>query len=192
MLEAMLDPVVLAPETVRPLRRTEYERLVDLGVFEDERVELLRGQLVTMSPQGAPHSTVTAWLGQRFTRGLDETFEVRQHSPFAATEDSEPEPDVSISKHKRGKPYHPSKALLLIEVSESSLRKDRELKAGIYAENGAPEYWVVDLRTQTVWVHTEPKHGAYRGVDQRGRRDVLRPTKLPAIEIKLADLFANR
>src|SRR5687768_4755289 len=81
MLEAMLDPALLAPETVRPLRRREYEQLVELGVFENERIELLRGQLVTMSPQGAPHSSITARIAQYLIRRLDDTYEVRSHSP---------------------------------------------------------------------------------------------------------------
>ena len=94
MLEPMLDPALLSPERVRPLRRREYERLVEAGVFEDERVELLRGVLVEMSPQGEPHARITAWLAHRFARALAiDRFDVRSHSPFAATEDSMPEPD---------------------------------------------------------------------------------------------------
>jgi Uma2 family endonuclease len=192
MLETMLDPEVLAPETIRPLKRREYERLVDLGVFEDERIELLRGQLVVMSPQGEAHSQLTAWLGRYFGRVLDLSYEVRQHSPFAATDDSEPEPDVSISRKKKRGYYHPRKALLLIEVAESSLRKDRKIKSEIYAENRAPEYWIVDVKTRTVWVYTEPKAGIYQRVEQLGRKDRLRPTLLPKISIRVADLFATR
>jgi len=192
MLVPMLDPGLLAPEKVRPLRRTEYECLVELGLFDEERVELLRGQLVTMSPQGAAHATVTARLGRRFSRALDETYDVRQHSPFAATDDSEPEPDISISRARKRGFYHPSKALLLIEVAESSVRKDREIKAAIYAENGAPEYWVGDLKSKTVWVFTDPRGGEYQRVQQLGRKDALRPSKLPDIQIRIGDLFSRR
>lgn len=190
MLDPMLDPVLLAPEKVRPLLRHEYERLVELGAFEDERVELLRGQLVTMSPQGAPHSTITARIAQRLIRALDRSFEVRSHSPFAATEDSEPEPDVSVSRRPRRRAYHPSKALLLIEVAASSLRIDRKIKSAIYAENGAPEYWIVDVRSKSVHVFTRPRNGEYT-ISKHLRAGALRPTELPGVKLTVAQLFKD-
>ena len=192
MLDSMLERSRSVAGEVRPLRRREYDHLVRLGVFADERIELLRGQLVRMSPQGAPHASITAWLGRKLGRALDESFEVRQHSPFAASDDSEPEPDVSVSRARKRGYYHPSKALLLIEVAESSLRIDRHIKAAIYAENGAPEYWIVDLSARAVWAFTEPAGGAYRSVERLGRRATLRPTRLPQIALSIADLFATR
>ena len=191
MLDTMVERQQLAGE-IRPLKRREYDRLVELGVFENERIELLRGQLVTMSPQGEPHASITARLGRKLSRDLDETFEVRQHSPFAASDDSEPEPDISVSRARKRGFYHPSRALLLIEVSESSLRIDRDIKAAIYAENGAAEYWIVDIRAHAVWVFTKPIAGVYRGVAKLGRGDRLVPTKLPEISIAIKDLFATR
>lgn len=188
----MLDPALLAPEKPRPLRRREYEQLVDLGAFEDERIELLRGQLVTMSPQGASHATVTARIAQFLIRALDDSFDVRSHSPFAATDDSEPEPDVSVSRKQRRRAYHPSKALLLVEVAESSLRKDRKIKSAIYAENGAPEYWIFDVRSKTVFVYTRPYDGVYTHVGRRSRGDVLRPTQLPGVALSVSKMFSGR
>jgi len=187
MLQPMLDPD-LAAEPIRRLRRVEYDKLVDLGVFDDERIELLRGQLVTMSPQGVPHSHLTAWLGKRLTLALGEPFLVRQHSPFAATEDSEPEPDVLVIRVEDRPRAHPSIALLLIEISDSSLRKDRRVKAPIYAEAGVPEYWIVDIDGGSVEVFTDPHDGVYRSSLRLIRGDVLRPTQLPGIEIPVSDL----
>lgn len=185
----MLDPAVLAPEKIRPLMRREYERLVELGVFEDQRIELLRGQLVEMSPQGEIHATVTARLAQLLGGALDiATYDVRAHSPFAATDDSEPEPDVSVSLRQRRRAYHPSKALLLIEVAESSLRKDRMIKAAIYAESRTPEYWIVDVRARCVYVYTHPKRGEYTATRRVDRRGVLHPTQLE-VSIGVASLF---
>jgi Uma2 family endonuclease len=193
MVEPMLDPELLEPERIvpraRPLSRRAYDALVAHGVFDDERIELLRGQLVTMSPQGDLHSTVTARLAQRLIRALDESYEVRSHSPYAASDDSEPEPDISVSRRSRRVRFHPSKALLLIEVSESSLRKDRLVKAEIYAENRAPEYWIVDLATRSVFVHTDPARGAYRSIVRLRRKDVLRPVCLPGVALAVGNLF---
>ena len=191
MLETMLDPDVLAPERIRPLSRREYDKLVELGAFEDERIELLRGQLVEMSPQGPSHSQVTARLGQRLIRALDDKlYDVRQHSPFAASDDSEPEPDISVALRRKSISHPgPRHALLLIEVAESSLRKDREVKAAIYAEARVPEYWIIDLKTKFVWVFREPQRGVYQDIARRTRRDTLRPLRLPRVRIKIGDLF---
>lgn len=185
MVDTMLDPALLAPERVRPLRRREYEALVERGMFGDERVELLRGVLVTMSPQGDPHARITAWLAQRLSKSLPfDRFDVRSHSPFSATRDSMPEPDVLVAP--RGGRGHPSEALLLIEVADSSLVKDRELKAAIYAAAHVPEYWIVDLRTSTVDVFTRPGRGGYRSVATHRRGTVLRPTMLPTVAVAVA------
>lgn len=196
MLKFVLDPDLLKPERIVPrarlLSRRAYDKLIEHGMFDDERIELLRGQLVTMSPRGQLHSTVTARIAQRLIRALDETYEVRSHSPFAAAEDSEPESDISVSRRQRRRAYHPNKALLVIEVAERSLEKDRWIKSAIYAENGAPEYWVVDLRTTSVFVHTHPTKGVYQWVIQHGRKDVLRPARLPEIAIGVADVFSAR
>jgi Uma2 family endonuclease len=195
MLDFVLDPVLVKPEQIvargRLLSRRAYDQLVARGVFDDERIELLRGRLVVMSPQGNRHATIAARLAQHLIRALNETYEVRSHSPFAATDDSEPEPDVSVTKRRDGF-YHPAKALLLIEVANSSLETDRQVKAEIYAENGAPEYWVVDLQTKSVFVHTHPKHGRYQTVVQLRRKAVLRPVRLPGVELGVSDLFARR
>ena len=185
----MFDVPALAPAGIRRLSRAEYDRMVALGMFEDERLELLYGVLCAMSPQGAPHATITAWFQQRLIRALDDSFDVRGHSPFAASEDSEPEPDVSVSRRVPGH-SHPSEPLLLIEVSESSLRRDREIKARLYAETGVPEYWIVDLSTDelTVEVHTEPSSRGYRHIETFGADRTLRPTRLPAVAIAIAEI----
>ena len=132
-MHATIDPMLpsddLQPERVRPLSRREYDQLVALGVFEDERIELLRGMLVTMSPQGDVHAGLTAWLAQQLTLSTGGAYDVRSHSPFAADDYSEPEPDVVVAR-RREKYAHPEppQVLLLIEVSDSSLRKDRRIK----------------------------------------------------------------
>ncbi len=187
MVDTMLDPKLLAPERVRPLSRREYDQLVDLGAFENERIELLRGMLVTMSPQGGPHAGLTAWFARRLIRALDDTFDVRSHSPFVATDDSEPEPDVSVSASRSIK-EHPSSALLLIEVSQSSLRIDRVVKMSIYAEAGVPEYWVVDVDASEVEVFTQPGPDGYRCRERFGRGHTLQPAKLPGIALAVADI----
>ncbi len=194
MLRPMFDPVLLAPDAIRKLSRAEYERLVQLGLFEDERIELLGGMLVTMSPQGAPHATVSSWLVQRLTVELGMSFDVRGHCPYAATQDSEPEPDISVSRRVEGQLVHPSSALLLVEVAESSIEKDRRLKASIYAAANVPEYWIVDISGERlrVIVHASPTPQGYRRVELFHDGDVLRPIQLPGLELAVLDIPWNR
>ena len=189
MLQSMVvDLSQLDPKDVRPLSRKEYERMAELGMFEDERVELLRGTVVKMSPQGGHHATVTAWFSQRLSIALGMTVEVRPQLPFAASDWSEPEPDIAIATRDRSLRDHPSRALLLIEIADSSLRRDRGLKLGIYAEAGVPEYWIVNVTTMTVEVYTEPREGGYARVEQLRDGDVLHPTQLPGIELPVAEI----
>jgi Uma2 family endonuclease len=190
MVDPMLDPALLAPERVRPLKRSEYEQLVDLGVFEDERVELLRGVLVEMSPQGPPHSGISAWFAQRFIKALPlHRYDTRSHSPFAASVDSMPEPDVSVSR-RLSDLGHPSPrgALLLIEVAESSLSKDRVIKKEIYAEAGVPEYWIVNVKKRTIEVLRKPTKTGYQRVTVKRIGDRLRPLELRGISFALAKI----
>jgi Uma2 family endonuclease len=184
----MVDPE-LQSERLRPLLRVEYDRLVELGYFVDEPLELLRGMLVEMSPQGISHADLSEWLAQWFSATLPMTeYRVRSQLPFAATEDSEPEPDVLVTRRIAGRRGHPTDALLLIEVSASSLRKDRKLKLGIYAEAGVPEYWIIDVEHERVEVYTEPDGREYRRCETIDRTGTLRPTQLPGIELAVAAL----
>ncbi len=190
MLESMFELPVLAPEGIRRLSRREYGRMVNLGMFEDERVELLHGVLVTMSPQGGRHAGITAWLHQRLIRALDGSYDVRGHSPFAASDDSEPEPDISVSLRSPGAFEHPVTALLLIEIADSSLSKDRRVKSGIYAAAGVPEYWILDISGDelAVEVRTEPAADGYGASETYLRGQVLRPNQLPTVAIAIAEI----
>jgi Uma2 family endonuclease len=185
----MLDPALLAPEQVRPLRRAEYDRLVDLGYFEDERLELLRGVLVEMSPQGAPHANAPAVLGTRLVRALGDRAHVRQHSPLALGEWSEPEPDIAVVAPGDYSREHPTSALLVVEAADSSLRKDRRIKAELYAEHGIPEYWIVNLVERIVEVHTLPAGGRYTSIATRGPGEALSPAAFPDISVPVSELF---
>jgi Uma2 family endonuclease len=189
MLETMLDPELLAPEKIRGLLRSEYDRLVELGVFANQRIELLRGQLVEMSPQDAPHASAVEWLTHVLARKLSvRDWEVRPQLPFAATVDSEPEPDIMITRRTSRRRAHPRSASLLIEIADSSIHKDRTIKRSIYAEVGVPEYWVVDLTIWVVDVYTSPgKHG-YRRMLRHDRTATLRPTRVPGVAIRVRDI----
>lgn len=174
------------PLVVRPLRRTEYEHLVDLGHFEDEPIELLEGQLVEMSPEGAPHTWLIQELTRIFARGLADDLRVRIGHPWAADDISEPEPDLAVVPHGDYRTEHASTALVVIEVAHSSRAKDLGIKARIYGRAGVPAYWVMDLRASATHVHTEPYEHGYAHVE---RVPFGRPLTAVGIEVVIADLL---
>ena len=185
---AMFDPSLVEPERIRLLSRKEYDQMVEMGMFEDERIELLRGVLVTVSPQKWHHAAVVEFLTNTIIRALDPSYRVRPQLPFAASDWSEPEPDLAVVRHDPQLREHPQQVLLLIEVAETSLRKDRILKRDIYAEAGVPEYWVVDVQKMVVEVHTQPGPDGYGQVAVLRDGDVLRPTQLPGLAIAVSEL----
>ncbi len=186
-----IDPLRdLGPDHLRRFTRAEYERMAELGFFlPEERVELLRGVVVRVSPQGPLHSDVVDRLNRILQRGLDEQARLRCQGPFAAGDDSEPEPDLAVYPEQDYSREHPTQALLLIEVSDSSLRKDRGIKREIYAEVGVPEYWVVDVQARTVEVYTQPGSAGYGRLVTYDRAQVISPEAFPELAVRLADVL---
>jgi Uma2 family endonuclease len=178
----------IEPELFRPLKRSEYDRMVELGLFQDERIELLRGVLVKMSPQYAPHASTIQKLNKLLMSRLQGKFEVRIQSPLALSDDSEPEPDVAVVSLGDYELEHPRSALLVIEVSDSSLLKDRG-KAAIYASAGIGEYWLVNLGARTIEVYSSPGGDRYAELRTLREGDTLRPTALPDIAIAVAEIL---
>lgn len=179
----------ITPEGTRPLLRREYDKLVELGAFEDERIELLRGVLVPMSPIGPPHSSTIDRLNRILVLALWDKATVRVQNPFAALEDSEPEPDISVVPLGDYDEAHPERAELLIEVAESSLARDRGLKLQIYAENGVPEYWVVNLVNHRIEVYSEPSGAGYQTVRYFERGQSIELIRFVGVEIQVDDVL---
>ncbi|MBP9205245.1 MAG: Uma2 family endonuclease [Kofleriaceae bacterium] len=188
----MLDLDELAPERIRPIRRVEYDRMVEAGLFADERVELLRGMLVAMSPQYEPHAGTVMRLNDLLVRALSGRYWVRPQLPLAASDDSEPEPDLAIIPRDDATDddrEHPARALLVIEVADSSLRKDRQLKRRIYAEAEVPEYWVVDVNHDVVHVHRQVSAGDYLERVEVGRGAAIEPPHLPGLCVRVDEIL---
>jgi Uma2 family endonuclease len=178
------------PEVVRPLRRVEYDKLIELGMFDDdERIELIRGFLVPMAPIGPPHSATIDRLNRILVLALHDRAVVRVQNPIAALEDSEPQPDFSVVPLGDYDTDHPENALLLIEVADSSLSFDRGVKLGIYAECGVPEYWVVNLRHRRIEVFTEPEGLTYARIEHYKHGETLSPTRFRDVVIRVDDVL---
>jgi Uma2 family endonuclease len=157
-------------------------------MFAGERLELLRGVLVAMTPQNAAHAAVVQRLTELLVGALGVRVSVRIQLPLALTEDSEPEPDVAIVPRGDYDDVHPETALLVVEVADASLAKDGSLKAELYAAAGIAEYWVVDIPHRRVRVHLAPSGGRYREVTTLQRGDTVGPRAFPDVALGVSDI----
>lgn len=180
------------PITNQPLRRLgriEYEQLVAQGAFRDERVELVFGFVVAMSPIDPSHSKSTSLLVARLHAALAGRAEIRCQSPIAATDDSEPEPDVYVTPTGDYWRAHPSRAYLVIEVARSSLAYDRGEKALLYGISDVDEYWVVDLEHGVVEVRRERESGAWRSITEYRRGETIAMLAFPDVTVDVAAIL---
>lgn len=144
----------------------EYHRLADAGILtEEDRVELLHGEIIKMTPIKSPHADCVDRLSEWFILHFHGKAVTRTLNPLTIPERSEPEPDVLLArmKERRYKDAHPHPAdvLLIIEVGDSSIEKDRQVKLPLYAAAGIPGCWLVALPEQTIEVHTQPGPEGY-------------------------------
>jgi len=177
------------------LTRRDYYRLAEAGILrEDDRVELLEGQLIDMAPSGPRHSLVVAFLTELLVGACAGRALVRVQSPVALDDGSEPEPDLALANRAWiGRAHdHPGPAdlFLLIEVADSSLRIDRGVKLELYARAGIREVWIVDLTTDRVLVHRLPSGGGYESVNRVKAPGVLEVEALPGVTIPVASVFS--
>ena len=182
--------------TTRRWRRAEYDRLVKLGIFVGERLELLDGVLVVREPQGSSHAAIVTQIGQVLARAFRPGWHPRLQAPLALGEHSEPEPDVAVVVG-RARDYvaaHPTTAALVVEVADSGLRLDRRFKAEVYARGGLEEYWIVNLVDGTLEVQRQPRVGTdglwhYGAIEILRPPATVRPLAAPAVIISVADLL---
>lgn len=185
----MLGHRHVIPDRIRPLKRVEYDALVERGLFADERIELLLGSLVEMRPQGPVHAEVVRRLARRLFRDLPADVHTSVQSPLALSDDSEPEPDLAVVAAGDYSAAHPDHAYLVIEVAESSIQKDRGIKTGLYAAAGIPEFWLVNLIDRTVEVYTRPAAGRYGVADTLDITGILISERFPDLRIPVREIL---
>ena len=193
----MLDePRLLAANpwvTRRPITVTEYHRMGEVGILGDrDRVELIEGELVAMSPIGSYHHGTVISLTQGLVRAVGDRAMVSVQGPVRLDDFSEPEPDFALLKPRpdlyRDAHAQPSDVLLLIEVADTSLNYDRAVKRTLYARHGISELWIIDLNAGEIEVCRQPGAG-YAAITRVGRDGVLEPELLPGVRIQAATLF---
>ncbi|MBE9059971.1 Uma2 family endonuclease [cf. Phormidesmis sp. LEGE 11477] len=172
----------------------EYHRMIAAGVLDDRQVELIKGEIVEMPPEGEPHAYFVSESGEYLVRLLGERAKVRYGNPITLPNQSEPEPDIAIVQ-RLGKEYlqhhpYPENIFWLIEYSDTSLSKDLNLKSQAYAEVDIAEYWVVDLKARSLLVFRKPISGRYSSRSSYTTGQIT-PLAFPDVSISV-DAIINR
>ena len=169
----------------------DYYKLAAVGIIgSEDKVELIKGEIVNMSPSNSMHAHVINVLNRKFSKVTGDLFFISVQNPLRIGNYSEPEPDVLLVKPKSYKDQHPvpNDVLILVEVSASTLRFDQTIKKELYAEAGIPEYWIVNLIDQKVEVYTSPEKNTYLNESSFGLQDVV-SAKQTDIQLNVGDLF---
>ena len=187
------------PVRFRTWTRAEYERLIETGVFgPGEPIELVGGELMVSEPQGSAHYTAIGLVEDALRAALRPDWLIRSQGPIALTDDSEPEPDIAVTRgarrdYSRG---HPARPALIVEVAESSLSLDREHKGSLYAKAGVADYWILNLVEHVLEVYREPTLDSttrfgwrYGTVEILAAGESAAPRAAPAARVSVADLL---
>src|SRR5947209_6071582 len=173
----------------------EYERMVEAGVFnEDAHIELIRGEIVEMAPINFPHQECVARLTTLLvTRTVGRGYVWPQNNSIRLPGHSEPQPDLVLLRWRddmyAGRPPTVADVLLVVEVSDSSLKYDREVKGPLYAGAGIPEYWIVNLRDQVIEVYAQPAGDTYQHTQQARSGDQLTLSAVPQSALAVTDIL---
>ena len=191
----------LAPESIDAPRRlisvADLDRMVEAGIIdEDENLELIDGELIVMAAKMFAHEFIKSSLVRLFNRAASDGIFVGIEASLRLDTHTLVEPDILVCRHDRIV-LSPERYIatptadisLLVEVADTTLRKDRILKARVYARYGVPDYWIVDTNARVIWCHRGPRDGVYGSVTRIGAEESLAPLSpdLPGISVRLAD-----
>jgi len=172
----------------------EYHRMAQAGIFsEDDRVELLQGEIVTMAPIGSRHQACVDRLTGLLSLQVAKRAVVRVQGPVRLDEHSEPQPDVALLNvradyYAQAHP-RPEDVLLVVEVAETSAEADRDIKVPLYARAGIAEVWLVDLSGESIEVFQRVSPQGYQEVRRVRRGDRLTPRAIPDLDLAVHDLL---
>ena len=169
-------------------------RMIDAGILsEDDRVELIEGEVIKMSPIGKFHAACVKRLNKLFVFLVGRTATVSVQDPIRLTDFSEPQPDLALLKRRddfysSGHPT-PEDVSLVVEVADSSVQYDRMIKMPLYARSGIPEVWLVDVARDLVEVYARPVNGRYQDFREARRGETLSLSSLPNLAISIDDIL---
>jgi Uma2 family endonuclease len=174
----------------------DYHRMAEVGVLApDARVELIEGEIIDMAPIGRDHQSIVDQLNRTLVRAVGDAAIVRVQGSIRLSQWSEPEPDLVLLAPRadfyRGEFALGTDTLLVIEVSDTTLRYDRDIKAPLYARHGVPEVWIVDVQNDGLLVYGDLREGKYERHIALDRPSSMPVTRLPGVTLELAALFAQ-
>ena len=178
----------------RALTVAEYHRMGEVGILtERDRVELIEGELIAMSPIGSEHAGTVNALNRLLVQAVGERGVVAVQNPVRLDDLSEPQPDFAVLKpraddYRRATPRS-ADVLLIVEVADTSLAYDRDVKRSLYARHGVPEFWIVNLAANEVEVCRAPTGDQYASVSHVGRDGILEPELLSGVAIAVAAIL---
>ena len=174
----------------------EYYRMAEVGLLApDARVELIEGEIIEMAPIGTDHGSVVDVLTLLMIKAVDDRAQVRTQGAIRLNRRSEPQPDLALltpraDKYRRAQPS-PADILLVVEVSDSTLRYDRDVKIPLYARHDIPEVWIFDLPNREFRTFRSPEAGSYLDQDVTSDPGVIRPQALPDVSVDLSGILAD-
>jgi Uma2 family endonuclease len=172
--------------------RAEYERMAETGVFApDARLELIDGEVIGMPPQSTRHYSAILLVQEALRAAFGSGYHVRTQGPLAIDGQSEPEPDIAIVKGtvRDHVSTHPRTAALIVEIADTSLGFDRLTKKRLYARNGIPEYWILDLNAAALEVYRDPRGDDFSSKQTIGRDGSIAPLSVPQAVVPIVDLL---
>ena len=181
--------------TRRRFAVSEYHQMAQAGILgEDDRVELIDGEVTQMTPIGRRHAACVDRLNKLFGKAFGDDAQVRVQNPVVLSEYTEPQPDLAILR-PRADFYaagHPTQEhiFLLVEVAETSADLDRRVKVPLYARSGIQELWLVDLEGETVTISRDPTPSGYGTARVAGRGEELAPLAFPGRPLAAAAILA--
>ena len=166
----------------------EYDRMIQAGIFaEDDRLELIDGEILTMSPIGSRYAACVRRLQRFFTQQLGDQVFADVQNPLLLDDSSEPQPDVVLLKDRADlyatEHPRPGDVFLVVEVADTSVAYDREVKVPAYASGGIPEVWVVDLTSAVIEVYRTPSANGYREVTTWRGTELIAPLAFPDLRV---------
>jgi Uma2 family endonuclease len=187
---------VLAEVGIQRRRFTveEYYRLAEVGILhEHDRVELIEGEIIVMSPIGLRRGTCVIRLTRELVMALGRRALLSPSLPVRLSPDTEPQPDIALLRPRPDDYAHararPADALLVVEVAETSYHYDRRVKLPLYARAGVPEYWIVDLRHDIVEVYRDRAADTYASTTSVGRGGAVTPAAFPDVVLPVNDIL---
>jgi Uma2 family endonuclease len=170
----------------------QYQKMGQVGILhEDDRNELICGDIIEMDPMTPPHVWSVILLTKFLSRHAPDTVHVSPRNPFRLSADSEPHPDLTLIRPYRSWDVLPTPedVFVVVEVADTSQRYDREVKLPLYAGVSIPEAWLVDLADNTIERYTEPKGGIYTEMRRYGRGEVLESVVVPTLALPVAEFL---